>query len=86
VAMREAWRKGANHAHLGYNPSSRGQTRQGRRRTVTRLRLYLRRVRALAKLRHAAEQELPVMLEQLAREDRDAYRFARRVSYDPALY
>ena len=28
----------------------------------------------------------PVMLEQLAREDRDAYRCARRVSYDPTLY
>ena len=28
----------------------------------------------------------PVMLEQIAREDRDAYRYARRVSYDPALY
>ena len=28
----------------------------------------------------------PVMLEQLAREDRDDYRYARRVSYDPALY
>jgi hypothetical protein len=28
----------------------------------------------------------PVMLEQLARDDRDDYRYARRVSYDPALY
>jgi hypothetical protein len=28
----------------------------------------------------------PVMLEHIAREDRDAYRFARRVSYDPTLY
>jgi hypothetical protein len=27
----------------------------------------------------------PVMLEQIAREDRDAYRFACRVSYDPTL-
>jgi hypothetical protein len=27
----------------------------------------------------------PVMLEQIARQDRDAYRYGRRVSYDPAL-
>jgi hypothetical protein len=27
----------------------------------------------------------PVMLEQIEREDRNAYRYARRVSYDPAL-